>query len=65
MLDDKFAEHIPGCNMSFRKALDDIGDLIPSFALLPMTWTFVGACSKKATASVLVPPPWFASPERP
>src|SRR5207237_8444816 len=26
MLDDKFAEHIPGCNMSFRKkALDDIG----------------------------------------
>jgi cellulose synthase/poly-beta-1,6-N-acetylglucosamine synthase-like glycosyltransferase len=32
MLDDKFAEHIPGCNMSFRKkALDDVGGFDPIF----------------------------------
>ncbi len=32
MLDDKFAEHIPGCNMSFRKqALEDIGGFDPIF----------------------------------
>ena len=32
MLDDQFAEHIPGCNMSFRKsALEDIGGFDPVF----------------------------------
>jgi GT2 family glycosyltransferase len=32
MLDDKFAEHIPGCNMSFLKqALEDIGGFDPIF----------------------------------
>ena len=32
MLDDQFAEHIPGCNMSFRKAaLDAIGGFDPIF----------------------------------
>ncbi len=32
MLDDRSAEHIPGCNMSFRKsALEDIGGFDPIF----------------------------------
>ncbi len=32
MFDDQFAEHIPGCNMSFRKAaLEDIGGFDPIF----------------------------------
>jgi O-antigen biosynthesis protein len=32
MLDDQLAEHIPGCNMSFRKAaLEDIGGFDPRF----------------------------------
>jgi hypothetical protein len=32
MLDDRSAEHIPGCNMSFlKKALDDIGGFDPIF----------------------------------
>jgi len=32
MLDDRSAEHIPGCNMSFlKRALDDIGEFDPIF----------------------------------
>src|SRR5262245_30594233 len=32
MLDDRSAEHIPGCNMAFRKwALDEIGGFDPTF----------------------------------
>jgi GT2 family glycosyltransferase len=34
MLDDQYAEHIPGCNMSFRKsALEEIGGFDPIFTI--------------------------------
>ncbi len=48
MLDDQYAEHIPGCNMSFRKsAVDDIGGFDPMFKMaaddVDICWRLINA----------------------
>ena len=47
MLDDQLAEHIPGCNMSFRKsALEEVGGFDPSFTAaaddVDLCWRLLG-----------------------
>jgi hypothetical protein len=48
MLNDQYAEHIPGCNMSFRKsALEDIGGFDPLFRIaaddVDICWRLINA----------------------
>ncbi len=48
MLNDQYAEHIPGCNMSFRKsALEDIGGFDPMFRMaaddVDICWRLINA----------------------
>ena len=52
LLDDRIAEHVPGCNMAFRRdALVAIGGFNPSSCAPATMWMCAGGCRREAGRS--------------